>query len=190
MDPEVQLFNLTSDPEQLHSIHETEPALLAKMKGLLQDEFNTTAINDLAIAWDALQYRTFMNYSGNKYPENLNASNLRWHKYYSQDPEKYLTMIDKWLQANPTTSLLDGTDGAAHSRDEYGVSSAARLRVMESTRASLDGGRASSLPDCTGGTARTPEVATRLAAQLAVVRPEIRDGDCGGLDADSYWDWD
>jgi len=191
MDPEPQMFNLTSDPDQMHSIHAEQPDLLARMKQLMDSEFNTTAINDLAVAWDALQYRTFVNYTGHKYPQILNDSSLRWHEFYAQDPDKFLGMIDKWLQAHPTAELAPGAqgNGDAVERNQYGVSQDARRRVARSTSLSLDGTSGSQLPDCSGGVVGS-EAAPRLAAQLAVVRPELREGDCGDLSGTSYWDWD
>ena len=92
-----ELFDLSTDPNELENVAKNQTAIVSQMSALLRSILDPTEVDARAKAFDKQSFITWKNSLGDRYNETIGAKYVNWHWAWQKNPELYLSLIQKWL---------------------------------------------------------------------------------------------
>ncbi|XP_005990056.1 arylsulfatase K isoform X2 [Latimeria chalumnae] len=90
-----QLFDLSADPEELKNLATKLPAILGFLDKKLRSILNYPEVSKLVHRYNKQQFTSWKQSIGKNYTDVI--ANLRWHRDWQEQPQKYETAIESWL---------------------------------------------------------------------------------------------
>ncbi|KAM6302249.1 arylsulfatase K isoform 2-T3 [Podargus strigoides] len=90
-----QLFDLTSDPDELTNVATKFPAVVHSLDKILRSTVNYPKVSSSVQDYNKRQFISWKQSLGQNYSNVI--ANLRWHRDWLKEPKKYENAIEKWL---------------------------------------------------------------------------------------------
>lgn len=100
-----QLFDLSSDPDELTNIATTFPEITYSLDQKLRSILNYPKVSASVHQYNKEQFINWKQSVGQNYSNVI--ANLRWHQDWQKEPMKYESAIDQWLKTHTIQTKLE-----------------------------------------------------------------------------------
>ncbi|NXN17883.1 ARSK Arylsulfatase, partial [Indicator maculatus] len=90
-----QLFDLSEDPDELTNVAAKLPGVVRSLDGMLRSIVNYPKVSSAVQEYNKREFIAWKESLGQNYSNVI--ANLRWHRDWLQEPQKYESAIDEWL---------------------------------------------------------------------------------------------